>query len=360
MVDSVKKIGALPLVQVPYLYTKKQTTDLVTFLNTSNKRDIKYWSIGNEPSLEKEKIKIEEAYIYLKTIANAIKSVDPALNVFIYDECYLFDDYARVCGGDLDMAGKTDKGAWLIDGISFHCYPNGEMTNREQAIFSGPASIHSQVVKLMNILETANKKHNRTGDAKLLWALTETNITYLNPDREISGFGNPSFLGGQYMAEMFGIGMEFNAFSIHQWCLNETDQVSTDFGFIGPPADFKFRSSYYHMQMMSRYLKGDFIKTYSNYSYVKSFATVTADEICVLLLNEDNTRDLEFELQFNKTDFSAKPLLINVPVNMDKKYTGALPNQSTLILIFNKNGELQKQISYSLKNNLKNQPPEIR
>ena len=360
MVDSVKKIGAQPLVQVPYFYTKKQTVDLVNFLNTTNKRNVRFWSIGNEPSLEKEKIKIEETYIYLKTIATAIKSVDPSLKVFVYDECYLYDDYARICGGDLDMAGKTDKGAWLIDGISFHCYPNGEMNNRDQAIFSGPASIRSQVVKLMNIIDAGNKKYNRTGDARLLWALTETNITYLNPDRELSGFGNPSFLGGQYMAEMFGIGMEFGAFSIHQWCINETDQVSTDFGFIGSPADFKLRSSYYHMQMMNRYMTGEFVKTFSNYSYVKSIGTQNENEICVMLLNQDNLRDLEFELQFNKTDFSAKPLLINVPLNLDKKYSGTIPNQSTLILIFNKQGELQKQVSYSLKNNLKNQAPEIR
>ena len=112
--------------------------------------------------------------------------------------------------------------------------------------------------------------------------------------------------------------------------------------------------------MMNHYMTGEFVKTFSNYSYVKTIGTQNENEICVMLLNQDNLRDLEFELQFNRTDFSAKPLLISVPLNLDKKYSGTLQNQSTLILIFNKQGELQKQVSYSLKNNLKNQAPEIR
>jgi hypothetical protein len=359
MVDSIKMTGAEPLLQVPYNYTFQQTVNLVKFLNNANKRGVKYWSIGNEPSLEKVKIKIEDSYTYLKTIASAIKSVDPNLKIFIYDECYLMDDYARICGGDLDLTGKTEKGAWLVDGISFHSYPNGLMNNREQVIFDGPVGIRNQIVKLLNFIDAANVKNKREGDAKLLWALTETNVTYINPDREIAGFGNPSFLGGQFMAELFGLGMEYGAFSINQWCINESDRVSSDFGFIGAASDFHLRSSYYHMQMMSRYLKGNFIKTSSNYSYVKTICTVSDNDICVMLLNQDNLRDPEFEIQFNQMNNSAKPLIIQVPVNLNKKYAGRLQNQTSLVLIFNKQGELQKQISYGLKNNLKNQPPEI-
>jgi hypothetical protein len=360
MIDSIKGIGVEPLLQVPYFYSTKQTVDLVTFLNISNKRNIRYWSIGNEPSLEHEKIKIEDTYKYLKTIASALKSVDPNLKIFVYDECYLTDDYARICGGDLDLTGKTEKGVWLVDGISFHSYPNGEMTNREQAIFNGPASIRNQVIKLLKYVDEANKKNNREGDAKLLWALTETNVTYMNPDRELSGFGNTSFLGGQFMAEMFGIGMEYGAFTVNQWCIHESDRVSSDFGYIGAPADFKLRSSYYHMKLMSQYLKGNFTKSSSNYSYVKTIATVSDTQIFVMLMNQDNLRDLDYDLQFNNIDITVKPLLVNVPVNLEKKYSGILPNQSTMILIFNRQGELQKQISYSLKNNLKNQPPEVK
>ena len=70
-------------------------------------------------------------------------------------------------------------------------------------------------------------------DAALLWGLTEVNVTYINPDREISGIGNTSFLGGQFIAEIYGIGLEFGAFTVDPWCISETDRVSTDFGFLG-------------------------------------------------------------------------------------------------------------------------------
>lgn len=359
MVDSVQKIGAEVLLQVPYYFTAKQTTDLVNFLNKTNKRNIRYWSIGNEPSLEHKKIKIEETVIYLKTIATAIKNVDKNLKIFVYDECYLMDDYGRICGGDLDLTGKTPEGYWLVDGISFHSYPNGEMLNREQAIFNGPAGIKNQVVKLLGYIDTANKKHNRLGDEGLLWALTETNVTYMNPDREINGFGNPSFLGGQFMAEIFGIGMEYGAFSINQWCINETDRVSSDFGFIGSPSDFHFRSSYYHMQLMSKYLKGSLINATSTYSYVKTIATVSDSSINIMIMNEDNLRDLSFDLCFNELNISSKPLRINVLTDLDAKFSATIPNQTTWVLIFNKKGELKNKISYSLSDNLKNQTPKI-
>ncbi len=75
------------------------------------------------------------------------------------------------------------------------------------------------------MMENANKKHGHTGEAKLLWGLTEVNVTYVNPDREISGIGNPSFLAGQFIAEIYGIGMEYGAFTVNPWCISETDRI---------------------------------------------------------------------------------------------------------------------------------------
>lgn len=46
-------------------------------------------------------------------------------------------------------------------------------------------------------MKSADKKHERTGNARLIWGLTEVNVTYANPNREVSGIGNPSFLGGK-------------------------------------------------------------------------------------------------------------------------------------------------------------------
>ena len=88
------------------------------------------------------------------------------------------------------------------------------------------------------MIDYASKKHGREGEAKLLWRLTEFNVTTSNPNREISVISNISFFGGQFKTEIYEIGMEYGAFAITPCCISETDQLSTDFGFQSLPMDF--------------------------------------------------------------------------------------------------------------------------
>lgn len=193
-----------------------------------------------------------------------------------------------------------------------------------------------------------------------MWALTEVNVTYANPDREISGFGNPSFLGGQFMAEIFGIGMQYGAFTVTPWCISETDAVSTDFGYLGLPREFYPRSSYYHTQMMARNMKGRFMATASNHKYVKTVGSMSGDQICVLVMNQDPNHDFDFDLILNQEGQSAKTLILRADAKLDKRISGILGNQTTVMFVFDSQGSLLKQITYGLKQNLKNQPPEVK
>lgn len=216
--------------------------------------------------------------------------------------------YRDLCGGRLDITGLKEHGAWLIDGFSFHRYPNGKDFVRDDVVFSGPEDIVNQAKLLKPMMEEADQKHNRTRDAKLMWALTEVNVTFANPDRDISGYGNPSFLGGQFVAEIFGIGMEFGAFSVNPWCISETDAVSTDFGYLGLPCEFYPRSSYYHTQMMAQNMTGNFMNTFNNQKYVKTVGSISKDHICVLVLNKDQNTDYGLDIILNKDGKSKKPL----------------------------------------------------
>jgi len=117
-----------------------------------------------------------------------------------------------------------------------------------------------------------------------------------NPDREIAGIGNTSFLGGQFFAEIYGLGMEYGAFTMALWCINETDRLRTDFGYIGLPRDFHTRSSFYHTQMMASHMKGEFFFTTSSEAYVRTIGSQSDDEICAMLLNRDQARGFEFDL----------------------------------------------------------------
>jgi hypothetical protein len=360
-VDSIQAIGAEPILQVPSSYSAEQASDLVRHFNKSDRQPIRYWSIGNEPLLH-DREGIQKVYDYIKRIAPAMKETDPSIKIFIFDECSLFEEpHKRIVGGDLDLTGKDASGRWMVDGITFHRYPNTSLDfDREDVVFNSVYDVRGQVKMLMGMLETANKKHGRTGDARLLWGLTEFNVSTSNPDREIAGYGNTSFLGGQFFAEIYGLGMEFGAFTMTPWCISETDRLSTDFGYLGLPMDFHPRSSYYHTQMMAQNMKGEFLVTRSNNSFVKTIGSKSTDEICVMILNKDEFHDLDFDLFLNSESESGKPLVVNANADLDVSISGRIQNQTTMLYVLSTAGEVKKVITYGLQHNLKYQPPDVK
>jgi len=359
MIDSIRNIGAEPILQVPEDFTAIQAMELVEYYTRPGNKKVHFWAIGNEPLLKKGTT-IDQVYEYIMRIAPAMKKADPTITLFVFDECELREEaYRDLCGGRLDISGLKENGAWLIDGFTFHKYPNGRDFNRDNVVFSGPETILNQTILLKQIMEEADLKHNRTGDAKLMWGLTEVNVTYANPDREISGYGNPSFLGGQFIAEIYGIGMQYGAFSINPWCISETDAVNTDFGFLGLPLEFYPRSSFYHTQMMAQNMTGSFMHTSDNQKYVKTIGSISKDQITVFVMNQDQNMDFGFEIMLNKSGKSKKPLVINADASLDMRISGRIEKQSSMMFIFNAQGALLKQISYGLAHNLKNQAPEV-
>jgi hypothetical protein len=360
ILDSIRGIGAEPLLQVPRDFKDDEITRLIKDYKYVNGKGVRFYSIGNEPICDKAD-QIDKVYPYLMRIAPVMKAADPTIKIFVFDECYMMKPaYEALCGGRLDITGKDKNGNWIIDGFSYHSYPNGRKFERDDVVFTGPYKIRKQTTDLLELIDIANKKHNRTGDAKLMWALTEVNVTYVNPDREISGFGNPSFLGGQFIAEIFGIGMEYGAFTVDPWCISEVDNVTTDFGYLGMPSEFYPRSAYYHTQMMADNMKGKFLPTKSSNSYVKTIGSVSDAEICVMILNNDQFHDFEFDLFLNKEGLPTKPLTVYADIGLNKTISGSIPNQTTILFVISKTGDVIKQYTYGLKQNLKNLPPEVK
>ena len=358
MIDSIRGIGAEPFLQVPRHFSEEEAIQLVRDFKYSNGRGIRFYCIGNEPICN-NKGSIDDVYKYLMRLAPAMKSADPTIKILVFDECTFYREaYEALCGGRLDITGKDKRGNWIIDGFSFHNYPNGAKFNRENVVFSGPFSIRRQVQQLLEMMENADRKHGRQGEERLTWGLTEVNVTYANPDREISGFGNPSFLGGQFMAEIYGIGLEYGAFTVCPWCIVETDRVRTDFGYLGLPTEFHPRSSYYHTQMMALNMKGEFMPTRSSNSYVKTIGSKSDAEICVMILNSDQLHDFPFDLILNTTGVSPKPLTVNADADLDITISGTIPNQTTMMFVLSRKGEILRQYTYGLTHNLKNLPPE--
>lgn len=362
-INSIRGIEAEPYFQIPagkgpaHDLPVQQVVELVKEYQYVDGKGIRFYCIGNEPLLH-DRDGIQKVYDYVMKLAPAMKAADPTIKIFIFEECSLFEEpHRRVIGGDLDLTGKDKNGNWMIDGISFHRYPGAR--TRDHVVFYGPNNVRRQTEMLMEMLDYANNKHGRTGDAELLWGLTEFNVTTSNPDREITGIGNTSFLGGQFIAEIYGIGMEFGAFTMTPWCISETDRVRTDFGYIGLPMDFHPRSSYYHTQMMALNMKGAFLPTSSSNSYVKTIGSKSDDEICIMLLNRDEHNDFDFDLILNSDTRSDKPLAVHADLGLDVDIEGHIPNQTTMMYVLSETGDVKRQYTYGLQHNLKYQPPEV-
>jgi hypothetical protein len=359
MVDEVQAIGAEPLVQVPRHASAEQAAELVRTLNAPGRKPVRYWSIGNEPMLG-DKMKVEEVRAYVQRIAPAMRDVDPALFIMATDEAWMRQEaFEALCGGAQDISGKDASGRWFIDAFTFHSYPNGEKFERADVTGTGIQKIRDQIKGLLVLLEKADRKHGRTDKAKLRWAFTEFNVTYQNPDRDVEGIGNPSFLGGQFFAEVFGLCMEYGALTAAPWCINETDNPRTDFGYLGLPPDFSPRSAYYHEQMLARNFRGRYLSISSSQPLVKALGSRDGKRICVMVLNQELKASYPFELALHSQGSSSAPLVLKADAGLKVSLKGTLPPQTTQLFVFDAKGRLLEKTTYGVGENLRNLPPRV-
>jgi hypothetical protein len=359
MIAAVRAAGAEPLLQVPSRFTAAEAEALVRRLNASPATRVRLWSIGNEPLLRKPDA-VREVHDYLVRIAPAMKKADPAIEIFVFDECEMrAPAFEALCGGTLDITGRNPDGTWIVDGFTFHRYPFGKEFTRDDVVVRGAADVRKGATELLAMMERADQKHGRTGAARLKWALTEANVTWANPDRRVEGIGNPSFLAGQFLAEVFGVGMELGAFTIAPWCISETDHAESDFGYLGLPPEFYPRSSYYHVQLLARNMKGSFVPSRTSEPKLKSIATRDGAGLAVMLLNQLQDRDLEYDLVLSKDEASQKPLVVRVDAGLAVTRTGRLPRETTTLLTFDREGRPLLQYTYGRQHNVMNQPPEV-
>ena len=106
-------------------------------------------------------------------------------------------------------------------------------------------------------------------------------------------------------------------------------------------------------------MKGNFLPSASSNSYVRSIATINDDEIVVMLLNRDPEKDFEFDLMLNGEGLSPKPLIIHADAGLETVISGPIPNQTTIMFVLSRTGEILKKYTYGVIHNLKNQPPDI-
>jgi alpha-L-arabinofuranosidase len=107
-------------------------------------------------------------------------------------------------------------------------------------------------------------------------------------------------------------------------------------------------------------LKGSYLTTSDNQKYVKTIASKSEDQIAILVMNQDQTTDFDFDIMLNKIGKSNKPLAIIADAALDVNFSGHVENQTSMLFVFDSKGILKKQIIYGLRHNLKNMKPDIK
>ncbi len=371
LIDSIRRVGAEPMVQVPYgrgQYTAAQAATIVDSLNNVLHKNIRYWIISNEPNLASalhpQAQSVSEVAAYLKDFSTQMKKKDPSI-LTVGPECpsYNQDFYkALLSSGSNNVTGlipNTNK--YYLDVISFHYYPLRGTQSRYQ-VLTKAADFQSNVDSLLALLNSANKSRSAS---KLRWAVTEFNIDYINPvANTVAGVGVQSFLNGQFWVELFGIGMANNVLTMMPWSIHEAKgaRTSRDLGYLdGTGSGVKPRSSFYHEMLVASNLRGTYLPPTVNGSSRNIDSTFTVlsgfhdDTTVVMLLNKSRKVNYSYAVQLSTAAISGSPRYkINVPGGLPAgataaSYTDSTYRQSTLVLLFKRStGALVKKIVYSL------------
>lgn len=359
-VTSIKAIGAEPLMQVSKYKSAAESAKLVAYFNKDEKTKIKYWSIGNEP-YKMDHIPLDSIAIYIKEHASAMKAVDPSIKIIVPDlAAYYKEAYESLLLDDKNsVAGRDINGNWYIDGINFHNYPNGKNYTRSDVIFYSVSKMRGMILDLVKDIKAANAKYERHGDDALIWGLTEFNITYDNPDDlSAAGIAVPSFINGQFWVDIFAMAMEYNAFTVTPWCLQESDRSSSYFGYIGGPPEFIPNATYYHYKMMADHMKGDYIKMQSDNPYLKIFGSQTDNSTTIIVMNQDENKTFSMNLgTINTTNNNPEYLMIRAAKDIKANQIVTIKPNSTLLLKFDKKGNKINELLYNLDMAIKNNEP---
>lgn len=354
LIDSIRNIGAEPLIQVPYkngLFSASQAANLVNYTNIINNYNIKYWSISNEPVLAYS-FTAEQIATYFKEFATAMKQVDNTIKIVGPDLAWYNESVLnKLIGGENDITGIDDFNNYYLDIVSFHIYTfNGTQTISEVKE-KYETYLKPTVISIVNKLHNANNINNRIGTDSLRWAITEFNINYKNPDENgIDGLGANSFINGQLWSEIFSLGMRYKAIFMCPWSIHESNgnAGTYDLGFINNYiSESNPRSSYYHEQLLSQNTYDFYADYYNNVIGVKTFGSYNNDSICVTILNMNN-QAYDYEVFHNPTESSTSQLQINTnTLNIQNSFSDNISQNCTHTLVFNKQGQIIKKYKYS-------------
>ncbi|RZK59888.1 MAG: hypothetical protein EOO91_03585 [Pedobacter sp.] len=340
LIDFARSVGAEPIFQLPrQLKDNNKAYEAVAYINGTMKRNIKLWSIGNEPDHNNQLASVEEVSDYFKKISAQIKAYDSTAKVIGFDlASYQPSYFDRLLGGDLDVTGKVaGKAYYFLDVVSFHGYKFDSVTKFE-------GEVDQLLAKLAKINSNRSKSHH------LSWAITEFNSHWKVDGSLGDDFMPFNFHNGQIYAEVYDLGMRKGAFTICPWSMLEggAHRSGTDLSlFDEKNGQYLARSNYYHTLLLAQNYRRNYLGHSPNSQNLKVVPMGDAAGMSIMVMNKRKTGSERYVLDFEKPEVSGEGIFINA--NIKGKYKGKIGAQTTQMLLFDAKGKLTKKINYSVK-----------
>ncbi|OAQ40291.1 hypothetical protein A5893_04885 [Pedobacter psychrophilus] len=351
LIDYARSVGAEPIVQMPrQLKNDDKAFKAISYLNGELHKNIKFWSIGNEPDHHNQLSSPEEVYDYFIKIAAQIKRYDPKATIMGFDlASYKLKYLTRLLGGDLDVTKKVpNQDYYYLDIVSFHNYKFKDITGFEK-----------NVKDLNQLLNPINSK--REESEKIGWAITEFNSHWIVDKSLGEDFLPYSFYNGQIFAEMYDLGMREGAFTICPWSILEggADREGTDLGMFDLIGGKYFpRSNYYHTQMLTQNFRSIYL-SHQNKSEITVIPMGDKLGVSVMIINKNKSNGFKYKLQLNLDKDKNNQDVIAIDANLKTVLKIDIQPASTQMFIFNNKGKLIKKYTYSSKDEEMKNPPKI-
>ena len=219
-----KQVGAMPTISVRLLGgTPEAAAELVRYTNIEKKYGVKYWSIGNEPSIYTQLHYANYDYTTenlnkdWRPIALAMKAVDPTIKLMGPEIHQWNDSYATTLKDSAGRDWMTEflkANGDLVDVVTVHRYPMYSP--------SGPVTVQNlrddthkwigQVAYLRSLIQ-------KIVGRDLPIAITELNS---DPSSVMNQEASPdSFYNAIWYADVIGQMMNADVFMVNQWVLSQ-------------------------------------------------------------------------------------------------------------------------------------------
>jgi len=251
----LEQMGAIPTISVRMVNgTPETAAALVHYCNVEKDYNVKYWSIGNEPTLYEgrpavDSFDTERFNREWRAIAEAMKAVDPDI-LLLGPELHgtytsNFETNPKDSSGRDWMVEFLEANGDMVDIVTYHRYPFPE------SISSGSASIEDLRQELPEWNRTVRYLRaliqEKTG-RELPIGVTETNSHYTHA---VQGAATPdSHYNAIWWADALGRMISEEVFIANYFLLAGTGS-SSGFGLIAPFGDV--RPTYYVYQLYSQF-----------------------------------------------------------------------------------------------------------